>query len=270
MRRGIAFLLTLGACFSVPAFSHADDVLPDLGIKPGVWIIDFGGYGVFEPTYEGSKKYNLSYKPQVDFYDLGDREWLSFPNDAFDYALYETANFRAGPAANISLQSRYHGEDIDFSLGKADATLQGGVFAEYYPVETIRTRIEVLQGVTGNTGLVANLSADYIWRPAHDWMLTIGPRAQLANDQYASDYFSTQLSIKYNSFVPYKAEGGIISSGAEVTGKYDLTKQFSAKFFIDYNQLMGDAADSPRVNIRGTAEQVIVGVGASYKFAIEH
>jgi outer membrane scaffolding protein for murein synthesis (MipA/OmpV family) len=60
-----------------------------------------------------------------------------------------------------------------------------------------------------------------------------------------------------------------LSSGAEITGKYDWTKNISAKFFIDYNQLMGDAANSPRVNLRGGSEQVIVGIGATYKFAIE-
>ena len=35
------------------------------------------------------------------------------------------------------------------------------------------------------------------------------------------------------------------------------------------NQLIGDAADSPHVSLRGSAEQLIAGVGASYKFAVQ-
>ena len=257
-------------CAGAPAravdvdFSLKDD------LPPSAWIVEVGGYGVFEPTYLGSKFYNFGIKPLVGFHQAGDREWLSFPNDAFDYNVYETQDFRAGPAGNLTLQSRLHGEDIDLRLGKADVDLQGGVFAEYYPVNYIRTRAEVLQGVTGNTGLALNLSADYIWRPAADWTLTFGPRAQVVSDQYASDYFSTQIAFRNNNYyVPYHAEGGLLTSGAELTGKYDLTAQITTKFYIDYNQLMGDAADSPRVSLRGSAEQVVFGMGATYKFAVQ-
>ena len=246
----------------------------DLSLKddlpPSAWIVELGGYGVLEPTYLGSKYYNLGFKPLVGFRQAGDREWLSFPNDAFDYNLYETANFRAGPAGNLTLQSRLHGQDIDLRLGKADVDLQGGAFAEYYPVPFIRTRAEFLQGITGNMGFAVNLSADYIWRPAPDWTLTFGPRAQIVSDQYASDYFSTQIAFRNNNYyVPYRAEGGVLTSGAEFTGQYAWTAQITTKFYIDYNQLMGDAADSPRVSLRGSSEQVILGVGATYKFAVQ-
>ncbi len=254
-------------CAGLPA--RAADLPLAEGVQPSAWIVELGGYGVFEPTYQGSRNYNMTFKPQVDIRETGDKEWLSFPNDAIDYSVYETANFRAGPAGTITLQSRYHGQDIDLRLGKADVNLQAGAFAEYYPIENIRTRVELMQGVTGNTGFATNLSADYIWRPYSDVVLTLGPRAQIVNDQYASDYFSTQLAIKYNSYVPYRAEGGLLSTGAEMTGTYAWTQNLTAKFFLDYSQLMGDAADSPRVNFRGNAEQVIVGVGASYKFTIE-
>ncbi len=273
MTGGRLTIVSAAVCAAVcsAGSSRADD--PSLikdGDIPSVWLIGVGGYGVFEPTYLGSRKYTMSFKPQIDVRQAGDKEWLSFPNDAFDYNLYETDNFRAGPAASLTLQSRLHGQDIDLRLGEANATLQGGVFAEYYPWDYIRTRVEVLQGITGNNGLAVNLSADYIWRPTVEWTLTAGPRAQIVNNEYASEYFSTQIAFKNNNnYVPYRAEGGILSSGAEITGKYDWTREVSTKFFLDYNQLVGDAADSPRVNLRGASEQVIVGVGASYKFAIE-
>ncbi len=263
-RRHIAIALALSmACGPVRADESA-------AAPHSVWIIDLGGYGVGEPTYLGSSRYTGSFKPQVDIFELGDREWLTFPNDAIDYSLLETDNFRAGPAGTVTLQSRFHGQDIDLRVGKSDVHLQGGAFAEFYPAGWVRTRVELLQGVTGNTGFAVNLSADYIWRPAAAWTLTIGPRAQIVNDEYASDYFSTQLALKNNqNYVKYRAEGGVLSAGAEITGKYQWTKEIAAKFFVDYNQLMGDAADSPRVNIRGSAEQVVVGVGASYRLAVE-
>ena len=260
-------MLCAAACTAGP--SRAVEFAAPNDLPPSAWIITLGGYGVFEPSYEGSKHYIWGFKPQVEVRQASDKEWLSFPNDAVDYNIYETANFRAGPAANITLQSRFHGQDIDLRIGRADVDLAGGAFAEYYPRDFIRTRVELLHGVTGNTGFAANLSADYIWRPRADWILTAGPRATIANDRYVSDYFSTQVAIRRGFYVPFQAEGGVLSSGAEVTGKYMVNEQLSAKFFIDYNQLMGDAADSPHVSLRGSAEQFIAGIGASYKFAIQ-
>lgn len=268
----VRLALAVGVCCAVScadAARAADiDLPPD--ILPSAWVVDFGGYGVLRPVWLGAKQYELSFRPIVDVREAGDVEWLTFPNDAITYTLYDNANLRAGPAVSVSLQSRLHGEDIDLSLGRADVTTQAGAFVEAYPEDFIRARLELLQGVSGNQGLLLNLSADYIWRPRTDWTLTFGPRAQIVNDEYASTYFSTQYALAHGSvYSPFHAEGGLLTSGAEFTGKYDLTNRLSTRFFLDYNQLTGDAADSPRVSVRGAPEQVIVGIGATYRFTVE-
>ncbi len=268
-RRLARFLPLLCASACASGSSRAAELLVPSDAPPSAWIIDLGSYSVLEPTHEGSKHYNLAFRPIFEFWQAGEREWIPFPNDAFDFNLFESSDFHAGPSVSVALQSRFHGEDIDLRLGKADVDLAGGAFAEYYPVSSVRTRIEMLQGVTGNSGFAANLSADYIWHPAADWTLTAGPRAQIADDRYASDYFSMQNAEKTGFYAPFRAEGGILSSGAEITGKYEWTQQISTKFFLDYNQLVGDAADDPRVSARGSAEQVLFGIGASYKFAVQ-
>ncbi len=126
----------------------------------------------------------------------------------------------------------------------------------------------MLQGITGNTGLAANFSADFIWHPVTDWTLTFGPRVQIANAQYTSDYFAAENAKKTGVYAPFQAQGGVLSSGVELTGKYDVTRHVSTKFFLDFNELVGDAADNPRANERGTSEQFVAGFGASYKFAV--
>ncbi len=267
LRAGLAWLCAF-ACAGGTARA-IDLVAPSSNLPPTAWIVDIGGFAVAEPTYLGSSHYNGGFKPWIDIRRAGDREWMSLPYDAVSYGVFETDNFRAGPAAAITLQSRFHGQDIDLRLGKSDVDLAGGGFAEYYPLTSIRTRAELLQGITGNTGLVANLSADYIYKPYEKWTFTFGPRLQLASDQYASDFFSTRYAQKTGIWTPFHAEGGLLSAGAELTSKYEWTKQLSTRFFIDYTQLVGDAADSPHVATRGSAEQVIAGVGGSYKFAIE-
>jgi MipA family protein len=265
-------VIAMSACGALACANAARglDFPPPEDAPPSAWIVDLGGYGVVQPTWLGSKHYELGFRPIADIRQAGDRQYLSFPNDAITYSLLETDNLRAGPAGSISLQSRLHGQDIDLHLGKADITTQGGAFVEYYPLGSIRTRAEVLQGITGNPGLAVNLSADYIWRPRPDWTFTFGPRAQLANDRYASGYFSTQYAFAHhNVYAPFRAEGGLMSSGAELTGKYDWTSRISTRLFLDYNQLVGDAAESARVSAKGAPEQVTLGIGATYRFAVQ-
>lgn len=269
-RMASAAFVAIGiACCFASSVAAGPDAGASGDIRPSAWIVELGGYGIFEPEYLGSNRYSLGFKPIIDVHKPGDRVWLSFPNDAFTYDLYETANFHAGVAGDLTLQSRRHGENFDLRLGSADVNLRGGGFAEYYPTPSIRTRVEVLQGLTGNTGLAANLSADYIWKPDQALTLTLGPRTQIVNDEYASDFFSTELAKKHGTYIRYKAEGGFLSAGGEFTGTYDWSRTISTKLFVDYTHLLGDAADSPRVDLKGSASQVIIGLGASYKFAIE-
>ena len=238
-------------------------------LPPSAWIVELGGYGVLEPTYLGSKYYNVGFKPLIGFRQAGDREWLSFPNDAFDYNLYETANFRAGPAGNLTLQSRLHGQDIDLRLGKADVDLQGGAFAEYYPVNSIRTRAELSK------------ASRAIWDlPSTFPPITSGARPPTGRSPSARAHRLLTISTLRTIFRLRSLSGTIILCAvprrkgrfdvrSEFTGQYAWTAQITTKFYIDYNQLMGDAADSPRVSLKGSSEQVILGVGATYKFAVQ-
>jgi outer membrane protein len=264
---GASFMLACLLPLTIDKAAGAD-LSDNGGAVPSVYIVELGGYGVFEPTFEGSSRYQMGFKPIFDFYKVGDRVWLSFPNDAFTFDLYETANFHTGVAGDISLQSRHHDNDIDLRLGRSDVNLRAGAFAEYYPIDAVRTRIEVLQAVSGSDGLVATLSADYIWRPDAAWTLTLGPRLAFVDDAYASNYFSTRAGLS-DSNVRFKAAGGFHAAGAELTGNYDWTSKISTKFYMDYSRLAGDAADSPRVDLRGSADQYAIGLGLSYKLSIQ-
>ena len=261
-------LSLLGAVACAAGDARALDITSPGNAPPSAWIVDFGGYGVLEPIYEGSKRYTLGFKPEIDVWKAGDKEWLSFPNDAIGYPLYETSNLRAGPAGHDLAAERRSRPGYRYPPWKGRGGSLRGAFAEYYPFTFVRTRAEVLQGITGNPGLASNLSADYIWKPRTDWTLTLGPRFQIANSEYASNYFAVQNAKMTGKYVPFKAEGGLLSSGAEMTGKYDWSKQVSTKVFFDINELVGDAADNPRATVKGTPEQFVLGIGGSYKFAV--
>lgn len=243
------------------------------GPAGGYWVVTIGGYGALEPSFPGSKDYSAGGRIIFDVYRAGDREWLTLPNDAASLTLYEAGNFRAGIAADY-INGRWQNDGTAVKgLRDIDYTLELGGFAEFYPAPFVRTRVEVLQGVTGADGLAVNLMADFIYKPGPQWLFTVGPRLKFVDDQYNSAFFSiSPLNSLRSGFyglpgLPvYSAKGGLYSAGVDATVRYQLTERVSLRAFAEYNRLTGDAADNPLVQLRGSEDQWQVGVGAAYKF----
>lgn len=235
------------------------------------WIVTLGGYGGAAPVFPGSSNYSFAFRPIIDIYHAGTREWLTLPTDAFSFTLYQTPNFRAGLAGDF-LWNRNRSDDNSalHGLHNIDYTLEGGVFAEYYPAPFLRTRVELLQGVTGADGFVANLMADYIFHLDQRWEFTAGPRLQFADTQYVSTFYSISGSESVLSGLPpFHASGGLNSAGVDATARYDVNENLSVRAFADWQRLAGDAADSPLVRFKGSADQFQFGIGAAYRFAYQ-
>jgi MipA family protein len=262
----MAFMgLSVGGAHGADMWSDSQASYKD---TPGnYWVVTVGGYGAAEPEFPGSKSYTFAFRPIIDIHRAGEKEWLSLPDDAFSIALYQTSNFRIGVAGDYLLNRNHSDDSALRGLRDINYTLELGAFAEYYPTPFLRTRIEVLQGVTGADGLLANLSADYIYRPDYRWQFTVGPRLQFANTQYESTFFSISSAEAITSgLAPYHASGGINSVGVDATARYNVNERFSLRAFADFERLVGDGANSPLVKLRGSEDQFEVGIGASYTF----
>ncbi len=266
------------ACFAFLMFSfgsaQANGLWGDnpVSLKDGpvgsAWVVTIGGYAGAEPVFPGSKEYGATGRVIFDARRAGDREWLTLPNDAASITLYELGDFRAGVAGNYIWRRSYSDDSKAlYGLHDVNYTIEVGGFMEYYPAPFFRTRVELLQGVTGADGLEANLMADFIYRPAPQWLFTAGPRLKFVDDQYNNAFFSISPTKSAVSLLPtYRAQGGLYSAGVDATIRYDLTERVSLRAFAEWDRLTGDAADSPLVRLRGSEDQFQVGVGAAYKF----
>jgi outer membrane protein len=208
-----------------------------------------------------------------DVYRAGDREWLTLPNDAASITVYEAGNFRAGIAADLISGRFQNSGDAVHGLHDVDYTVEVGGFLEFYPVPFLRTRAELLQGVTGAEGFTANLMADFIYQPTPQWLFTAGPRLKFVDNNYNDAFFSiSPLDSFQSSFSglpflpPFTAKGGLYSAGVDATVRYNLTESISLRAFAEWNRLTGDAADNPLVRLRGSEDQFQFGLGAAYKF----
>ncbi|MBI4724879.1 MAG: MipA/OmpV family protein [Rhodomicrobium sp.] len=233
----VAFLgLTMGCAQAADMWNG--DALSYKDAPGNYWAVTVGGYGAAEPAFPGAKTYNFTFRPIIDIHRAGEREWLSLPNDAFNLSLYETGSFRVGLAGDY-INNRDHGDDSALrGLRDIDYTLELGAFAEYYPAPFFRTRVELLQGVTGAEGFAANLMADFIYRPAPQWQFTAGPRLQFVNTQYASTFFSISSAESVLSGLPaYHASGGVNSAGVSATARYDVNERLSLRAFGEWERL---------------------------------
>ncbi|WP_073327711.1 MipA/OmpV family protein [Wenxinia saemankumensis] len=119
-------------------------------------------------------------------------------------------------------------------------------------------------GVTGHEALVGEVGLDAVLRPQEDLELTLGPRVVYGSDDYADYYFGISAAEAAASGVDAFAAGaGIVSAGIAFGMEYRLAPAWSLYGTARYDQLQGDAADSP---ITFDDEQVSVSLGITRTF----
>src|SRR5262249_15835018 len=138
---------------------------------------------------------------------------------------------------------------------------------EYFPLDWVRARVEVRRGFGGSTGVFADASADLIVPLWKSLTWSGGPRLSFANTAATAPYFSIDQAQSLASGLPaFAAKGGLQGSGAGSQLRYQFTPQWEAHAYVEYERLLGGTASSPLVAQQGSANQVRVGLGASYSF----
>ena len=82
---------------------------------------------------------------------------FSNPRDSFSFSVIELGTFKLGPA--IALIGRRNAQNYKelYGLANVGYAAQIGGFAEYWPVPWLRLRVEVRQGIGGETGVTGNV-----------------------------------------------------------------------------------------------------------------
>jgi MipA family protein len=241
--------------------------LPWLPSPSGGWTATVGLGGEYKPDYEGSKHSMFSPVPIFAIRRAGSAEQFRGPNDSASIALFDFGNLRAGPA--VKFKSARDGNSYAElnGLGKVNTTVEVGGFLEYYPVDWFRTRVEVRQGIGGHTGIVSDFSADAIIPLNDRFTISAGPRFTVESAKAVEPYFGITSMQSIASGLPiFDAKGGPHSAGAGAQVSYKLTPKWEVHSYVEYARLLGDAASSPLVKLRGSANETTVGVGVSYSF----
>jgi outer membrane protein len=233
------------------------------------WTVSLGAEGRMVPSFQGSDRIIFAPYPLIDIRRAGTPARFHSPRDGASLGLIESGSFRFGPTVKIDLPRRESDDDDLRGLGNVDWAIEAGLFAEFWPLQWLRTRAEVRQGFGGHHGVVADLTADAVVPVTPKLTLSAGPRLTLVTADANDPYFSVDPTQSAKSGLPvYAAGGGVQSYGFGAQARYQFTPKWESHLFLEYAHLSGDAANSPLVLQRGSTEQIQVGLGASYAFDV--
>lgn len=284
----LARRLTLAALFAIAPTIATVAAVPGQSPPPPAapvesapdWIVTLGIEGRILPAWPGASdsKFGVAALPLVGIRKAGTPPPFSNPRDSFGISVIDLGQFKLGPVARIIGDRNAQNYKQLYGLDDVDRTLQLGGFAEFWPVPWLRLRSEVRQGIGGETGVTGDAFLDAVV-PIGQWTLSAGPRLTLQSTAAVAPYFSitpaqsaaTAVLASTTGLAPlpaYNASGGLYSYGAGTQVQYRFSPQWEAHTFLEEERLTGSAADSPLVIQRGSPNQLIYGLGATYSFTM--
>ncbi|XYD11854.1 MipA/OmpV family protein (plasmid) [Methylobacterium sp. NMS12] len=274
------FRALLGACASLAASGASVAHGADLGavmprplptftqVDPSTWIVTVSGSLQATPRYPGSSDYTAVGYPSIDIRRVGEPRRFSAPDDGFSLSVYDDPMFRIGPTVRV-VPGRYYGDDRRHLFGLRDARFaaEPGVFAEFYPVSFIRTRVEARQGVYGHHGTVGSVAADYLI-PTEKLLFSVGPRFNIGDASFARKYFgvSPAEAALNGRLTPYDPRS-FYSAGVLGAVTYTPNETWAYTAYAGYTRILGASADSPLVRRPfGSPDQFLFGIKIDYSF----
>lgn len=229
----------------------------------GDWYFKVGAAGLIAPRFEGSNKYRFSAQPLISIGRAGEATRFSSRNDNVSFAIIDNDRVRVGLAGKFLFK---RDDDIP---GLKDTKVGGeaGAFVDVYPTDWLRVRGEVRHGIRAHKGVVADVSADAFYDVTPAIRISGGPRASFATKDFFKTYYGVDAQEAVASGLSeYHPGGGFKSAGVGGAITWKATDKIDTSLFGEYARLQGPAKDSSIVKQRGSRDQFMVGVSATYRF----
>ena len=182
--------------------------------------------------------------------------------------------FAAGPLAEL----RFGREDVDDravrALGDIDDAIEIGAFFRIDRLGVLSDSDAMglefsyqLDVSDAHDGSIGRASAIYSFSPAENLSVELETGLTFGDDNYMEAYFGvTPTGAARSGLRRFDADAGIRSIPTTVSASYAFSADWSVVGFATLEQLVGDAADSPIVDDRGSASQLGGGLAIMYAF----
>lgn len=267
MTRDWLFWIVTALAFGGVASSSATE--PSSTATAKDWIITLGVEGRVQPSFEGGDRSVFRPIPLINIRRSGTPRGFSSPRDGASVSILDSGSFHLGPTAKLRFRRKESDDNNLRGLGDVKWVFEPGLFAEYWALNWLRLRAEVRQGIGGHHGVAADLSADLVAPASAQLTLSAGPRLVLASSKALAPYFAITTAQSAASGLPvYNVSGGVQSYGFGGQARYDWNSRWASHVFIEYDYLANIVASSPLVALRGNRNQVQIGIGTTYSFAV--
>jgi len=230
--------------------------------RPYDIVLEIGGGPQIRPAYEGADKYKVMPFGEFTLHYL----WLPGFGEIKNGQV--TDGFSFGPSFRY-LSRRKSSDYTDLhGLNDVDASFEvGAKFA--YTFGMFRPWVAVRHGFGGHSGVVGEAGLDLVMRPTPVTEIAFGPRTSFASSDYMETYFGvTPAESARSGLAVYSPGGGFKGVGAELRTRYEFSPQWAMVGTLIYERLIGDAADSPIVQV-GDANQFTAKLGLTYRFGLK-
>lgn len=217
------------------------------------------------PSFPGSS--DVSVRPLFDLARTrGDTPYeFEAPDESFGFPILRVGKFAFGPA--LGFEGERDAADVGANLPDVDFTFEVGGFVQYEFSDALRARVEVRKGLGGHDGLIGTIGFDVVQRDGNDWLISLGPRLTVADDNYHDAYFSIAPADAPAAGLPaFDADGGVQAVGLVASYIRQLSSRWGVYSYAKYDRLIGDAAESPIVRQLGSRDQFSAGVAITYTF----
>jgi MipA family protein len=265
----IVFVIALIALF-VPFQVKAQQSPFEIENVPNVVGIGVG----MAPDYEGSNNYKAVAAPFFKF-NLGGERSLTLRATELSANLLDHPFLRFGPILNYRFGRDHNVEDrVVKHMAEIDGAVEGGGFFGLEFVDKANPRKRFITSIDfvgdlGNTysGYLVSLSVRGWYPLSRAFDLNVGAVAQYADNNYMETYFGVNpIDAKVTGLRQFSAGSGIKDYRLTSALVMHLSPDWHVGAGVQYRRLLEDAADSPVVKDRGSADQFIGGLGLAYSW----
>ncbi len=249
----------------------AIDLMPE-----GVTNVRIGlGPGVYS-DYEGSSRYKVRPVPVIS---LRYRNLIEVDNNeikltALSKVFQGGANMgggnslRFGPLVSVNF-GRDESDSVDLrGMGDVSTSIELGGFVSYTLNNKTRFRVRARQDVAGgHNGFTVQLDASQTFIRDGRFALSGFVSSMFGSVNYMKSFFGVSPAQALLSGMPaFRPKSSFKDVTVGTNGSYAFNAQWSLVANASYERLLGDAAKSPLVAIRGSKDQFSVSTFVVYTF----
>jgi outer membrane scaffolding protein for murein synthesis (MipA/OmpV family) len=165
-------------------------------------------------------------------------------------------------------------DDVDSArvarLDEIDAAVEAGGFLGIRFGGDVRGQGEVELSLTATgseNGFLGTAGISYAALREQHFFINLDAEVNYASGQYTRTYFGVKEPEALRSGLPvYRPGGGLRDVGLGLTAGYQFNERWGLTGRLGYSYLLGDAADSPIVDLEGSRSQLVSGIALSYRF----